>query len=134
MLVAGVNINTEAEMNCQRDLVHLSRLTVARTAIQEEPAIVAPDQRSYEIAQIVYNATRSVLDATRPERPTRDDQEIRNAFYPVNKATAFMVSGTLRNVAKVTEFVDDEGKEREYRRVLGKIRATLQPIWPELFK
>lgn len=133
LLVAGVSINTEVETSTQRDLVHLSRITVGRTAIQSEPAIVAPTEASYDIARQIYAMTRKILGNHRPAKPTRDDYELLNNFYPVNKATAFMLSGTLRNFAKLTDQINDDGKEREYRAMLAKALAVLQPLWPELF-
>lgn len=134
LIVAGVSINTEVETSTQRDLVHLSRITVGRTAIQAEPAIVASTEESYKLASAIYDATRKILDGHRPAKPTKDDYELLNNFYPVNKATAFMLTGTLRNFAKLTDQIGDSGKEREYRAMLSKVLAVLQPLWPELFK
>ena len=43
LLVAGVTCAVENEFNGQRDLVHLSRVTEARTRVQSRPPVVVPD-------------------------------------------------------------------------------------------
>ena len=116
--VFGVSTAVETEMACQRDLVHLSRVTVARTRCQSNPPFVVRDAALMDSTK----AIRSVALSAAP--PERHDEYV-NALFPVSKATCFMLSGSVKNLLKVCEHSKDEGKEEEYRELLGMIGRQL---------
>lgn len=140
ILVAGTSVAAENEFNSQRDVVHASRLTVARTAVQERPPVLVETADKLDSARVVVEAVDQVaaamsappLDASRQAR--MDFQERRNNLYPASKASLFMLSGSLRDYAKLVPQKDDPGKEKEYRTVLGKLQGQLGKLWPELFE
>jgi hypothetical protein len=131
ILVAGVSVAVENEFNGQRDLVHLSRVTVARSAIQNDPPLVVQDPRhlpSFRTALALARDLRHLTDTS-----GKDDLESINLIYPAAKATAFVMTGSLRNLLKLLQQESDEGKEREYRSALSQIRSNLKFVWPSLF-
>jgi hypothetical protein len=131
VLVAGISVAVENEFNSQRDLVHLSRVTVARTAIQNNPPLVVHDPRhltAFREALVLARNLREGLEATR-----KDDLEAINLVYPAAKATAFVMTASLRNFMKLLAQESDHGKEREYRAALALIRSNLKFVWPSLF-
>ncbi|MCS4089960.1 FAD-dependent thymidylate synthase [Rhizobium sp. BK176] len=126
ILVSGVTTAVENEFNSQRDLVHLSRVTVARTSIQSNPPIVVRDPAlldAYRRVAKVAAAERALLSGA-----GRDFQECANQLFPAAKATAFIMTGTLRNLFKLTGAVSDDGKEREFRDVLAKVDQLLKGL------
>lgn len=131
LLVAGVSIAVENEFNSQRDLVHLSRVTVARSAVQNSPPLVVHDPRYVPAFREAWStAVRLRLEA---DITDRDDLELANTIFPAAKATAFIMTASLRNLMKLLQQEQDSGKEREYRNALGKTRETLRVIWPGIF-
>ena len=129
-LVAGISTGVENEFNSQRDLVHLSRLTVARTAIQRDPPLVVPAAEMLPAYQKAFEAAQAARKDMHGKG--RDFEETANLVFPAAKATAFVMTGTLRNLIKLTEGIDDNGKEREYRDVLHRLRSALASVWPDL--
>ncbi|MCV9963882.1 hypothetical protein OIU34_18560 [Pararhizobium sp. BT-229] len=133
LLVSGVTTAVENEFNSQRDLVHLSRITVARTSIQSSPPIVVRDPTmldAYRRVAKVAAAGRAMMSGK-----GRDFQETANQLFPVAKATAFIMTGTLRNLFKLTSSMSDDGKEREFRDVLARVDQLLKDlIGPETGK
>jgi hypothetical protein len=130
LLVAGVSVGVENEFNGQRDLIHLARITVARSLAQGNPPLVVRDAS-------LLPAYRRILDAVRAERSAmdgkgRDFQENANLLFPAAKATGFILSGTLRSFQKLFAGIDDLGKESEYRAVLSEGKRLLGSIWPFL--
>ncbi len=130
VLVAGVSVGVENEFNSQRDLVHLARVTVARTRAQADPPIVVRDPA-------LLASHRRILDAVRAERAAlsgtgADFQENANLMFPAAKATAFLMTASLRNLQRLLTGIDDRGKEAEYRDVLARLRDLLGSIWPFL--
>lgn len=134
ILVAGVSCAVENEFNSQRDLVHLSRVTEARTAIQSRPPVVVPTPdlaASYARILAFIDQEREAIEVSKGDR---DRLEALNLMYPAGKATAFMVTGSLRSFQRLLTAEDDWGKEAEYRQALGLIRQPLAVFWPLLFK
>jgi hypothetical protein len=131
-LIAGVSTGVENEFNSQRDLIHLSRITVARAAIQRDPPIVVHNRTLLPIFQEVYE--KSEFARRQMQGQGRDFEEAANLVFPAAKATAFIMTGTLRNFSKLLGSIADDGKEREYRDVLIRLRASLSSTWPEIFK
>lgn len=135
VFVAGATCAVENEFNSQRDLVHMARITEARTSCQDRPSLVClhpalngPLKQSLSHADALRAAS---FGTEGPKTP--DEREAANLLYPACKATAFLVSGTLRGFQKLLAAQDDPGKEAEYRKLLGLVRAELAPWWPELF-
>lgn len=126
LLVSGVSMAVENEFNSQRDLVHLSRITVARASIQSDPPIVVRDINmldAYRRVAKVAAAERSLLPGS-----GRDFLEAANQLFPAAKATAFIMTGTLRNLFKLTSSLSDDGKEREFRDVLARADRQLKNL------
>ena len=127
LLVLGISAAVETELCCQRDLVHLSRVTVARTAAQDDPSFVVLDETHLSTLQELRRQTIERLDAIEGSR------EARNTLFPASKATMVLITGSIRNLQKLTAARDDLGKEEEYRRLLSAIVRLLTPLSPELF-
>lgn len=126
VLFAGHSSAVEHELATQRDIVHLARLTVARTAAQDDPPLRIP-------AALIDTATR-IRDAIgTPARETADEREAINQLFPAAKASLLLVSGSLRNFQKLVAQRDDDGKEAELRVLLRSLHTTLHALWPALF-
>jgi thymidylate synthase ThyX len=132
IMIAGISEGAELELNLQRDLLHISKVTNARTNIQTRPPIVVPDKRLLALARSIEESTASFTNAAR-EYNDPDELEILNGFFPINKATLLMLSGDLSNFRKVVQLRDDRGKEKELRDVADKINTQLSTLWPEIF-
>jgi hypothetical protein len=133
-LLAGFSCAVENELNGQRDLVHLARLTEARTAAQHDPPLCVIDARDLDLFREALAHARAALEAAPgDERGPADRHESRNLLFPAAKATMVLITGSLRALQKLVAAVDDEGRELEYRRCLAVIRGALSPLHPELF-
>lgn len=126
LLLLGLSVAAEVELSCQRDVVHLARVTVARTRAQDDPPLVVLHPDALPLLQTLRAQTRALLDGTRLGR------ECRNNLYPSSRATAVLLTGSLRNLQKLTSARTDPGKEDEYRRLLSAIHETLAPLAPGL--
>lgn len=137
VLVAGVTCAVENEFNGQRDLVHLARVTEARTRVQSRPPVVVPDPSLADAyAGALADADRrreAAGEALGSVAGTRSGLEMLNLLYPAGKATAFLLTGSLRGLQKVLAARHDPGREDEYRAVLGLVREPLAGLWPDLF-
>jgi len=135
VLLAGLSTAVENELNGQRDLVHLARLTEARTAAQADPPVCVIDARDVPLFRAVLGHVRATL-STLPadDRAPADRHESRNLALPAAKATLVLVTGSLRAFQKLVSAMDDEGRELEYRRCLGAINDALHPLHPSLFR
>lgn len=127
VLVLGFSVAVEPELCCQRDLVHLSRVTVARTRAQDDPPMVVHEPGALPLLQAARGQLQSALPGTQLGR------ECRNNLYPASKATMVLLSASLRSFHKLTAARDDAGKEAEFRRLLHGIHDLLHPLAPELF-
>ncbi len=133
LLVAGISEGAEMELSLQRDIVHISKVTNARTNIQTRPSIVVRDEKYLELAKAVQDATI----AARLEHGTAanaDEAEIVNSMFPVNKATLLMLSGDVSNLRKLTALRNDRGKEKELRDVADRLNNQLRLLWPEIYE
>ena len=133
VVIAGISQATELELNLQRDLVHISKVTNARTSVQSRPPIVVPDERLLPFAQSLDSVTTELTKAAR-KKNNPDELEMINGFFPVNKATLLMLSGDLSNFRKVVAIRDDKGKEKELRDVADVLKSQLRLLWPEIYK
>jgi hypothetical protein len=132
-LIAGISEGAELEINLQRDLVHLSKVTNARTKIQNKPPLVLSQPQHAKDFLELRNQTVRLADKLR-EDSSGDTLEFANSIFPVCKATLFMLSGDLSNLRKFTQLEDDEGKERELRDIAGRLKGQLILLWPEIMK
>lgn len=135
MFIAGVSIACEAEFNTQRDLIHLSRITVARTKAENSPPVVVHDEKILSSYQVVLQAIKNqVEDARIKFGQSQDVLEAVNLMYPAAKGTAIMFTGSLNAFKKLTNQRSDKGKELEYRNILSQMNKTLNSVFPELFQ
>ena len=140
MLVAGHSCAVENEFNSQRDNVHLSRITVARTGAQNNPPVVVLYPDHVPAFKEILDNTKEVLSKVRTTllNPSNgsdlDFKEVCNTAYPAAKGQAMMISGTLRNFQNIVGALSDSGKEEEYKRILALINDNLNTMWPEIFK
>jgi hypothetical protein len=137
LLLAGLSTAVENELNGQRDLVHLSRLTEARTAAQADPPLCVLDGREAPLFRSALDHARALL-ASAPADPAdgraaSDRHESRNLLFPAAKATLVLVTGSLRSLQKLVSAIDDEGREVEYRRCLAALSDVLSALQPALF-
>lgn len=133
ILVAGISEGAEMELSLQRDIVHISKVTNARTSVQARPSIVVRDEKYLELAKAVQGAT----SAARLEHgtvTTADDAEIVNSMFPVNKATMLMISSDLSDLRKLVALRNDRGKEKELRDLADRLNDQLRLLWPEIYE
>ncbi|MEM9070487.1 MAG: hypothetical protein AAGE52_18420 [Myxococcota bacterium] len=132
VLLAGHSSAVEHELASQRDLVHLARLTVARTAAQDDPPLVVPDDTLLPVFQRVREAVAAERASHAPDGP--DEREILNQLFPAAKGSLLLLSGSLRSLQKLVSQRDDAGKETEFRNLLTALHQTLSALWPALFE
>lgn len=129
VMVTGLSIGVEHEFSTQRDIVHLSRLTVAKTSAQKSPCLVLRDANHYAAYQAVLESTQKILD----EHDIQDN-ETRNLLFPTAKASGLLITGSLRNLMKLVSLKDAGGKEDEFIAALVNIENTLKSVFPEVFQ
>lgn len=135
VVLAGMSTAAENELNSQRDLVHLSRLTESRTKAQNRPVLSCLDSGMVTFAQQLLDS----FDGLRAQAlqhstlPPKDALETANNLAPSMRAGVLVVSASLRNFQKLFDAIDDDGKEMESRQALVHVRAQLAQVWPTLF-
>lgn len=141
-VIAGHSCAVENELNCQRDVVHVARLTVARTAAQADPPIVVPfaelvpmyrSIREHSAQQLAELPPRKSLGCT-PLPSVGDWQEARFTAWPAAKAQLAVVTGSLRNLQKLVGDLGATGKEAEYLTLLAGINNALAALLPDMFE
>lgn len=136
VVVAGVTCLVENEFNSQRDLVHLARVTEARSSCQGSPSMVVQEPAIFSLCQQALDAVEAIVASAPPlvgGLSRADANEALNSLFPSSKATVFIITGSLRNFQKMLAAKNDEGKEKEYRRILTLIHQLLGAMWPALF-
>ncbi|CAB9514764.1 adenylate kinase [Seminavis robusta] len=131
--LAGFSCGVENELNSQRDLVHMARVTVARTAAQQQPPIVVQHPSLLRLVEQLKQVTSQSL-AVPDDISSKDWHEAANLLWPAAKAQCAVITGTLRSFQKLMAAIDDEGKEAEFRSLLLLMNATLQVLQPEMFR
>jgi hypothetical protein len=135
LLLAGLSTAVENELNGQRDLVHLARITEARTLAQGDPPVCVLDARDVPLFRAALDHARASLAALpADDRAPADRHEGQHLVFPAAKATMVLVTGSLRSLQKLVSAVDDEGRELEYRRCLSAVNNVLYPLQPGLFR
>ena len=138
-MLCGHSCAVENELNSQRDIVHLARLTVARTAAQADPPLVVPHETLLPTYRAIRKHTTSVLrdtagKAARPSGVSVGDwQEGRFTAFPAAKAQLIQITGSLRNLQKLVGDLHATGKEREYRVALRHMNDVLHALLPDMF-
>lgn len=132
-VIAGISEAAELELSLQRDIVHLSKLTNARTKVQNQPPIVVRDPKHLPVVQRLYEEVIRSTNELRTDG-NGDTLELVNGLFPVNKATALMISGDLSGLRKLALLRDDNGKERELRDIADNLYGQLAILWPEIIK
>jgi hypothetical protein len=127
VLLCGITSGVEHEFSSQRDIIHLSRLTVAKTIAQNAPCLVLHNEKYYEQYKKVLEVTKNVVSAS------LDDAETRNLLFPSAKASAIILTGSVKNFLKLIQLKDSGGKEDEFVSVLKSIDDLVSKIFPELF-
>lgn len=140
LLVAGFSVAVENELNGQRDLVHLSRLTVARTTAQTAPPLCVLHSDDLEMYRDIHQRVGTWKVDGAFIGPAGEYAvgrfarlEAMNLVYPAAKATMVLLTGSLRSLQKLIYALDDYGREEEYKRVLREINSALFLIHPDLF-
>jgi hypothetical protein len=133
LLVLGHSCGVENEFNSQRDLIHISRLTVARTQAQKNPPLVVLDPGHLPLYQQILDHTLDVLNQSPDTLQERTQLEGRNLLFPAAKGSMMMITASLRNLQKLMSGIHDSGKEEEYKRILIKMNQALSTIWDDLF-
>lgn len=121
ILLVGISSGVEHEFCCQRDIIHLSRLTVAKTKAQSKPCLVLEDPDYVDIYKEILLRTDNIIQNNKGEK----DLEKINLLYPSAKASMIMISGTLRNIEKLIELKTSDGKEKEFIEALTKIESII---------
>lgn len=137
VMVLGVSTAVENEFNSQRDLIHLARLTEARTMSQKSPSVVVLYPELVPLFENVLRNTRDLVkekeDIGNTVLARNDYLEATNTAYPAAKATMFILTSSLRNLQKLVPALSDRGKEEEYKRILALMNDSLASIWTDLF-
>lgn len=135
VVLSGISTAAENELNGQRDLVHLARLTESRTNAQNRPVLVCMDESAVDVAQAILDAFDGLRESalSMSALAPKDALETINNLAPAMRAGVVLVSASLRNFQKLLEAIGDAGKEMEYRQALRCIQTQLAQLWPELF-
>lgn len=135
-MVLGVSLAAESELNCQRDIIHLARVTEARTLAQSHPPVVVQYPEMVWMYQNVYAHVEHVIGQAADRPPGASDldlHEATNLIFPAAKGTVFILTGSVRNLQKLVSLGTDPGKENEVKRVLDLIKLSMAGLFPRLF-
>lgn len=125
VLVAGHSNAVEHELAGQRDLVHLSRLTVNRTTAQGDPPLRIVDAGMLPAAAEIMRLTRTHV-STVDGVCAGDTLEFRHALFPTAKASVVLLSGSVRNLLKVADAGVD--KETELAPLAAAVSSYLTSL------
>lgn len=125
--IVGLSSGVEHEFSSQRDIVHLSRLTVAKTKTQGNPCLVLRNYKYYDMYKEILKNTKNIL-----EKIEEKDNETENLLFPTAKASSIIITGSLKNILKLISLKDAGGKEDEFIEILEKIEGLVKEIYPEL--
>lgn len=123
ILITGISIGVEHEFSSQRDIVHLSRITVAKTKAQSDPCLVLPNEKYVNIYEDVLKSTKKSISNN-----FLKDTELQNLLFPTAKASALIISGSVRNILKLIDLKNSGGKEDELIRVLNELNSVIKRV------
>lgn len=121
ILLVGISSGVEHEFSSQRDIVHLSRLTVAKTSAQKKPCLILRNPQFVNSYKKIIEETDKITESI-----TDKDWESINLLYPSAKASMVMLSGTLKNIEKLIDLKNSDGKEDEFIESLEKIESLIK--------
>lgn len=124
ILVSGISVGVEHEFSSQRDIVHLSRITVAKTKAQSSPCLVLNSDKYFSAYEKIIEETEKVL-STIPG----NDYETRNLLFPSAKASAIILTGSIKNMMKLVSLKAAGGKETEFIKALQHIEDALHQVF-----
>jgi len=141
-VLVGHSCAVENEFNSQRDVVHLGRLTVARTRSQKDPPLVVQRPELLPVFKEIRNQVKAAILSRVADREKMESKDIsiqdwQEALYvgwPAAKAHVAVLTGSLRNLQKLVASIDDEGKETEYRALLWQIATACHLLLPDMFE
>lgn len=133
VLISGISCATANEFNSQRDEVHAARITETRTSIQSAPPIALPSVALYGAYKELRDLAIKKIETNPLPGDKRDVHEALNGLFPAHKATAMVLTASLKNFVKLLRHVDDNGKELQMRLALCQIGLCLSAVFPEIF-
>lgn len=122
IVIIGHSIGVEHEFASQRDILHLSRLTVAKTSVQDYPCLTLRDPLYLSLYEAVLKKTEEQIKSA---GITHIDKETQNLLFPAAKASMIMLSGSLKNFYKLIALKDTGGKEQEFIDLLEDLKNVL---------
>jgi hypothetical protein len=125
ILLVGHSIGVEHELSSQRDLIHLSRLTVAATKAQDDPCLTLLNGEQVELYENILKSTNKYLS----EAKIPMLEETRNLLFPTAKSSMIMLSGSWRNFEKLISLKDSDGKEFELCQILKDIEELFNWLY-----
>lgn len=123
IVLVGHSIGVEHELSTQRDLLHLSRLTVAKTDVQDSPCLTL---RNPELLPY-YEKAIADIDAIVKSTNSKDKESL-NLLFPNAKSSMIMLSGSIKNFLKVVDMRNQSGKEDELIDILNKTNDVLSSL------
>lgn len=120
IVIIGHSIGVEHEIASQRDLVHLSRLTVAKTTTQSSPCLTLLNS---DLVNTYKTALSQINSLVKSE--SSQDKESLNLLFPTAKSSLIMLSGSMKNFLKIIDMRNDSGKEDEFVYLLEKMSDVL---------
>lgn len=133
IIVAGASTCVENEFMCQRDILHFCRLTEARTKAQNEPVYSVLYPELLWMYKDIQNYIYQTKETIQPLITNKNMLEWANLAASSAKATLFMVTWSLKNYQKLLAYLNDDGKEEEYKRLLYLMNTSLHGLFPSLF-
>lgn len=141
-VLVGHSCAVENEFNSQRDVVHLGRLTVARTRSQKDPPLVVQRPELLPVFKDIRKQVQAAILSKVADREKMESKDIsigdwQEALYvgwPAAKAHVAVLTGSLRNLQKLVTSIDDDGKETEYRALLWQIAVACHLLLPDMFE
>lgn len=121
VFIAGLSVKAELEFCCQRDIVHLSRLTSAKTRAQDNPPILVENESLIPLYAEILRAI---------PKDRKGDAEIMNSVFPMSKCSLLGIDGSLKSMLKLSDFRADAGKETEVRDVCETLHGVLHAMYP----
>lgn len=127
ILISWISTSVANEFNSQRDIIHLSRITEARTKIQTDPPYVILNEELLPLFSTIKEIIRWRMRDYDLWTSTWNYLEALHLIHPAAKGTAIIISWSLRNLKKLSAMKNDQWKEIEFRRALENIDNLL--IW-----
>jgi hypothetical protein len=92
IFIGGITISVENEFNCQRDIIHLARITEARTQVQANPPYVVLDESLLDAYISVRDHINRQISQVANSGHGKDFLEASHTMHSSCKATAIIIS------------------------------------------